>query len=390
VGVSAKTLRVQALCDIGLSEDVALAALQREERRLRLSQDVVVGGALDLAAMMPDTAHVVHPILVSGQLTAMTAHPGAGKSTACIGIAFAYVLRRRLGPLDPRGDGLAYFVSAEDAAGTRLRVYAEAIRNELDAGERATVNERLRWVHVNTHLRAEIILEHIATDAEGRSIALVFVDTGPATFAGDEENSNTDQQAHASAWRRGTELPGKPCVVVLGHPHKGATADNLTPRGGSAFLGSLDANLTIWKDDDVITISHTKLRSEHFEPLTFRLDPVAMQLDSGAHVTIPVIAAIADESAGEVDNRQARRREAMLLAMRGAPGPLSVRELAQRIGSRRSTVQRDFAAMAAGRHPLIRKNALTDQHELTPEGIKAAAQLVLREANAYRESSNGA
>lgn len=118
--------------------------------------------------------------------------------------------------------------------GTRKRIFAEAIRYELNANEREALNRRLRWVHVNTTLHPGIIADAIRADAAGRPVVAIVVDTGAALFAGDDENSNTQLQDFATSCRAFTEVEGALCVVVFWHPVKNAAADNLIPRGGLA------------------------------------------------------------------------------------------------------------------------------------------------------------
>ncbi len=377
-----------------IRKEVADAALEERRKAERLGLDLVVGGLFSLARDMGDTTYVVRPLFVQGQLVAETARPGHGKSSLSIAVAFAHALRRPLGPLLPGVAGLVYIVSAEDQIGTRARAYAEAVRHELDEDDRKALDENLRWIHVNRMVHPSSILEAIAADAAGRDVALIFVDTGPATFQGDDENSNTAQQDQAAAWRSGTFLPGKPCVVVLGHPAKGATAENLTPRGGGAYEGSIDANITLWRDDDmVVTVSHTKLRSEHFEPIKFRLDPVSIEFASGAVSRVPIVRPVTDAEADEIDLKLGERRESILVALLDANESLSGRDIARRARgheNKNTTVMRDLERLAAGgRRALVSKGQLTDKYGLTAVGRKAAKALADRQARTYREATSG-
>lgn len=383
--------RVEKLVALGASETVARSSVLDADRQKRLGQDLVVGGALTLASEMPDTAYAVPPVLARGQLVACTAHPGHGKSTLFAGICFAGAAGRKLGQLDPVDGSLWYFVSAEDVQGTRNRLLAEVVRHKLTADECAAIDERLRWVHINAPLRPEIILDAIAQDAEGRPIALIVIDTGPAVFLGDDENANAQQQDHAAAWRRGTELGGQPCVVILCHPRKGAGADDLDPRGGSAFVGSLDANLTLWKDDDVVTLGFKKLRSEVFEPMKFRLDPVPLVLASGARLNIPVAVPISDAGAEAIESEASQRRAAIIGALHGAP-PLGIREIARRVFGderRKSTVSRDLDELTKGPRALIERDQVAGKLVLTAAGKKAGEAIRARETQAYREAADG-
>src|SRR5690349_21554998 len=61
--------RVAKLRDVyGISEDTARDAVANDQRQRLLGQDLNIGGALTLAAEVPDTAYVLDPVLVQGQL----------------------------------------------------------------------------------------------------------------------------------------------------------------------------------------------------------------------------------------------------------------------------------------------------------------------------------
>jgi hypothetical protein len=83
----------------------------------------------------------------------------------------------------------------------------------------------------------------------GVPLALIVGDTASSFFPGDDENSNVQSGGYARALRRLTiECPGSPALVALSHPVKNASAGNLLPRGGGAFLNELDGNLTLWSE----------------------------------------------------------------------------------------------------------------------------------------------
>ena len=104
---------------------------------------------------------------------------------------------------------------------------------------------------------------------------LIVVDTSQAFFLGEDENSNTQMVTHAKGMRRLTTLPGNPCVVILTHPVKNPSKDNLLPRGGGGFLAEVDGNLTIWNDNDNIMLHHQgKFRGAGFAPINFVLKAV--------------------------------------------------------------------------------------------------------------------
>jgi hypothetical protein len=203
------------------------------------SNGVTVGGALTRALAMPDLQYVSQPILTKGQHGTLTGHPGHGKTTWMTGLCAAHALELTFGPITPEADGLVYIVSAEDFQGTRNRILAEAARLRLDPDDRARLDARLRWVHVETTAGAGTIKAAIEVDAGGCDVALIFVDTGPALFCGNDENDNVELRNFVEGFAKWKDLPGNPVTVLAWHPSKGATADRLEPRvaAGKAVAG---------------------------------------------------------------------------------------------------------------------------------------------------------
>jgi len=135
-------------------------------------------------------------------------------------------------------------------------------------------------------------------------VDIVIVDTSAAYFLGADEN----------VLRVVTTLPGRPCVVVLCHRIKHAMdATQLLPRGGGAFLGEIDGNLTAWKHDEtLVELSYTKLRGPGFEPVTFRLEKVTTpKLVDAKGRMLPTVRAVAiseAEQAAQTKHASQRRR----------------------------------------------------------------------------------
>jgi hypothetical protein len=67
-------------------------------------------------------------------------------------------------------------------------------------------------------------------------------------------------------------------VLANCHPVKNATADNLVPYGGGAFLNEVDGNLTCSKNDAAIELHwQGKFRGPDFAPITFQVKTVTHQ-----------------------------------------------------------------------------------------------------------------
>src|SRR5262249_40868781 len=130
-------------------------------------------------------------------------------------------------------------------------------------------------------------------------------------------------------------LPGGPCVIVNCHTPKGATDDNLLPRGGGAFLAEVDGNLTVRKDDSMVELHwQGKFRGPDFAPLAFQLRTVTTERlkDSKGRVIPTVIAGALSEAGQEELAAVARGQENQLLEALSANEGASYADLARRIG----------------------------------------------------------
>ena len=85
--------------------------------------------------------------------------------------------------------------------------------------------------------------------SEYPDLALVCFDSLQAHFMGDDDSANMPMLNLAVDFRSLTEHhPNRPAGLIVAHPIKNASRDNLLPRGGSAITNELDGNLTAWLD----------------------------------------------------------------------------------------------------------------------------------------------
>ncbi len=337
---------------------------------------VRVGGCLDLAAEVRDPEFVVAPIFIRGQFVTLTSHPGGGKTTLMTGILAAKALDNAFGPLAPNADHLSYIVSAEDIQGMRNRLLAEAARLRLSPADRDQLNRRLRWVHAESNATVRAIREAIEQDAQDRldDIDVVFVDTGPALFPGEDENDNVALRNFCEGLRTLTTLPGSPCVVAAWHPSKGATADRLEPRGASSVKGTADSCLTLWREDDAVTLHYSKFRGPAWEPIEGTLSSVDLETPAGDRLAAPVATLHTDD--GIANRTDARvRREAILRRLYAASGPLSIRDIGKASGLSRSAAGRHLQALTSGKPSLVERDPVADGYLLTKAGKERAREL---------------
>jgi hypothetical protein len=153
----------------------------------------------------------------------------------------------------------------------------------------------------------------------GKDFGAVIVDTSAAFFARTEhedENSNVDMQQWALELRELLEaIPGKPAVIVASHPIKGSERrldlDNLVPRGGGAFLNSIDGNMTATVDG---TTGYTKIhwagkfRGVPFDPLYYELKILDSPIKNERGIPIKSVVAEPKTDA-QVDAKEATERQ---------------------------------------------------------------------------------
>jgi len=176
-------------------------------------------------------------------------------------------------------------------------------------------------------------------------------------------------------------LPGKPATVLAWHPSQGAGSDRLEPRGASSIKSTVDSNLTIWRDDDRITLSHTKIRGEHFEPIEGRISTVDLQAASGRRYSCPVVTLDAPDVIERSDAREAR--EAILRHLLTASAP-NMRDLANVIGKSTSTVWGHLQHVTTAK--LVGKDAVDDCYALTKIGRDRAKAIAERSREAYQDA----
>jgi hypothetical protein len=257
---------------------------------------------------------VIDGIIWRGFLYALTAPTNHGKTAVGLLFALSIAMGRRIGNMDVT-QGRVLILCGENPDDFRIRLIALVQHMGLSFDK---VAPALDVVPQRFDLAATMGAIEEATKKRGPYMA-VLVDTAAAYFSGDEENSNTQNGDHARNLRQLIErVPGRPAIIVPCHPTKAAARDNLLPRGGGAFVNEVDTNLTLWLEDDVAELSHTKIRGTHFQPTKFRFDPVTLadHLDGkGRPVTSVVAVPLAEAEAERIEDTAYNDRNKVLFAM---------------------------------------------------------------------------
>src|SRR5262249_20742548 len=226
--------------------------------------------------------------------------------------------------------GSVLYFASENAVDVQARWIAMAENCGFEIG-----HTNVQFVSGATRLSE--IADQITTEvaASGRDLALVIVDTSAATFEGDDENSNVHAIEHAKRMRSLTGLQGGPTVLVLCHPTKRATTDDLVPRGGGAFIAEVDGNLCARRVDTAIELHWSgKFRGPDFVLLMFQLRTVtAARLRDARGRHIPaVLAEPIDEASRQAMAASGRRDEDCVLRAIEKHPDASLADLAKELG----------------------------------------------------------
>jgi hypothetical protein len=246
---------------------------EREAERPKLTEPVtdptpdrIFIPSKEFAAAWQPADYLVDGLIQRGYCYSFTSPTGHGKTAVILNLAASI------------GTG-QQFAGAETVSG-RVGYFAAENPNDVQArwiGMQDTMkfSDAAVWFCPDT-INLETSFEKIAAEAEAAGgMDLIVIDTSQAFFRGDDENSNAQAVNHAKAMRRLTRLPGNPCVVILTHPVKNPSKENLLPRGGGGFLAEVDGNLTLWNDSDMMVLHHQgKLRGPGFAPLNFMLKQI--------------------------------------------------------------------------------------------------------------------
>lgn len=239
--------------------------------------------------------YVWHRVLQYGCLYGLTAKWGHGKTAAMLTVALHAATGRVLGG-HPVEQCRVLYLCGENPADVQLRAIAIAQYFDIkpeDLNAQVYFTRRPFAIDDARQLRA-----FLKEAAQHGPFGLVVIDTGPAHSAAEEENDNREMHALAIAMRSLMAPLGMPATVALMHPTKEATKDNLQPRGGGAFSGSIDGELCAWQSEGVVEFFHrTKFRGPGFAPIFFKLQPYTLPgvLDNFGQPVQTVLAVETDE-----------------------------------------------------------------------------------------------
>jgi hypothetical protein len=359
-------------------EDKPLTAKKHKWPGIINSRDFIAGFS------PPD--YLIEGIVQFRYAYSLTAPTGAGKTAIMLLVAASVGLERPIGGHEV-ARGRVLYLAGENPDDVRARWIAMGESMGFDP---ATIDVHfIPGVFDIDKLEATVCAE---VNALG-GVQLVIVDTSAAYFPGDNENDNKQMGDHARRFRRLTELPGGPCVIVCAHPTKNAGPDDLLPRGGGAFLNEVDGNLVARNEDGVVRLHwQGKFRGAEFKPVPFALATVTSdRLKSARGRLMPtVIGQAIDEHEEASRKAEARSDEDTVLNILAHRPGASYADIAKAAGwftgkngePYKAKVQRAVKQLERDKLVEFKRGALT----LTPAGKKEAKRIADEIAEEFPEA----
>ncbi|MEZ4667828.1 MAG: AAA family ATPase [Anaerolineae bacterium] len=197
---------------------------------------------------LPPLEWIIPGMIPKRSLVEVHGPPGSGKSLFVLDLALSMAKRSPV-----------IYVCVEGASGNVIRIDAW----EKKYGE--TANPNLKFYIHSVNLLDEDEVEDFITLARPQNAELIIFDTLARCMIGGDENSARDMGMAINACDRIRDATG--ASILLVH-HTGKSGAN--ERGSSALRGGCDSMIEIKNDDDIITISSSKLKDgTPFETLQY-------------------------------------------------------------------------------------------------------------------------
>jgi DNA polymerase len=316
--------------------------------------------------------YTVVGILQRRFLYSLTGQTGAGKTAITLRLAASAALKISFGGHQTKQTRVLY-AAAENPDDVRMRWIALATEMGFDINTVGVFFTEGRFT-------LSTMLGKLGAEAErhGGDFGLVVIDTSPAFFEGDDENSRAQMGEHARRLRQLiTIIPGGPTILANCHPVKNATVENLLPAGGGTFLNEVDGNLTCAKNDSVAELHwQGKFRGPEFAPMAFLIKTVTHpELKDSDDRLMPTVICEHLSEQGQADlEKETRNEEDAILELVKQQPTISLSQMATQMGwythddkPNRSRVQRRIKMLIKDK--LIKKNR--DVWEIVKQKEKA-------------------
>jgi len=295
-------------------KDGVLSGLKRVEMPSKSDdeQSIVIRSEYDFINSLEIPDPIVDGVIARGRSYSLTANTGHAK-TALAAYLMIAVSEPELMKWERVHDTCdVLFCSGENPDDLKMRILGHRNENPMLQGKRRHYIEGVFDVDqsfATLKAKAESLPD----------LGLIIIDTKQAFQTIENDIDNAENLKFASACRKLTFLPSRPAVIVLCHPTKNASKDNLVPRGGSSYLNEVDGNLSQWLSGDILTLHWSgKFRGRDFDPIKFKLKTTThpFLLDRfGRQIDTVVLERIGEHDASELQKETIKIEDKILLSI---------------------------------------------------------------------------
>ena len=348
------------------------------------AKPIIIKKASDLIKGYVPPEYVIDGVIQKRYVYTLTAKSGHGKTAVCLYLAICVAMGWDFNGHETEKTKVLYLAGENPTDVTnRLIVMCEKLGVDPDVIELDFVEDAFDLMRKSEELTKKL------TDLGGYGLIIVDTLQAFARFNVDEENANSEMSRFAdNVLRPLTNLPGAPCVLVLSHPTKNATKDDLVPRGGGALLAAIDGNITLWKEGNgIVEVSphHEKFRGTPFSTMVFEL--VGCKSDKykdarGRPMQSVYAKGMSQDEASKVNARADDQKVIVVRAMaehqRKYNSWATMRELEKATNMSRSKVSKILSDLKSQPGKKLVRQRFDGSYELTDEGWKALEELERR------------
>ncbi len=211
-------------------------------------------------------AHLIYPILPSGEVTLLSGHGGTGKSWLTLQLALSVAAGRKFLAWAAQSPQPTLIYSAEDAAGTlrwRIRCIARDMGIDVDQLARDELLTLVDATEKNPILHDGVEsadnLESLRVIAKERGAKLVIIDNSSEVYDGEEK----DRARVRAAMRafRGLARDLDAAVLLLGHVNRlsaSGSGGSENYSGSTAWHNSARSRLFLSRTNDGVVLRQEK------------------------------------------------------------------------------------------------------------------------------------
>jgi len=234
---------------------------------LNLDPRLLPKSATELLKELKPLEFLIQNLIVRSMVYTLTARNNHGKTTLAMAMAAAVTMGSSFASYKAK-PGRVLWLSGENTMDTLYKIKLLEEKGLIDSDR----------IHIIDHsfdlkeLTPQLICAMNLVDSLNLhdQFDLVVIDSLQAYAGGMDLNGNSAALTYLQEIRRLTQQGA--AVLILAHPIKSATKDNLVPYGGGSIMNEIDANFELWLDDDLATLELGKRRQLQIPTISLKLE----------------------------------------------------------------------------------------------------------------------